>query len=85
MQTEKEIKTFWHNGTRQAIAEALKKNSTLKTLEMGYNPFDEKGGKALAEGLKFQNSIDTVKLMWCKLGGEGAAAFGEVRHDLYDA
>lgn len=45
---------------------------------MGYNPLDVKGGKALAEGLKFQNSIDTIKLMWCKLGGEGAAAFGEV-------
>ncbi|RXH79658.1 hypothetical protein DVH24_040805 [Malus domestica] len=55
-----------------AIAEALKDNSVITFLELGYNPMGPDGVKALSEVLKFNGNIETLKLGWCQIGAKGA-------------
>jgi Ran GTPase-activating protein (RanGAP) involved in mRNA processing and transport len=57
----------------QGVAKALETNSTLKTLELGYNPIGPDGAKALATAIKFHGAIDTLRLGWCKVEKEGTA------------
>ncbi|CAB4295079.1 unnamed protein product [Prunus armeniaca] len=55
-----------------AIAEALKDNSVITFLELGYNPMGPDGVKDLSEVLKFHRNIETLKLGWCQIGAKGA-------------
>ncbi|CAI5503839.1 unnamed protein product [Closterium sp. Naga37s-1] len=55
-----------------AICDALKENSTITTLELGYNPIGPEGAKALADTVKFHGNVETLRLGWCKIGVKGA-------------
>ena len=49
------------------ICSALKDNTSLTTLEMGYNPIGPEGAKQVAETIKFFGNIETLRLGWCKV------------------
>ncbi|VVA90850.1 unnamed protein product [Arabis nemorensis] len=55
-----------------AIAQALKDNAIITTLELGYNPIGPDGAKALSEILKFHGNVKTLKLGWCQITAKGA-------------
>ena len=40
-----------------ALANALRGNENLKTLELGYNPIHEKGAQALADVVKYDLKV----------------------------
>lgn len=40
-----------------ALANALRGNENLKTLELGYNPIHEKGAQALADVVKYDLQV----------------------------
>jgi Ran GTPase-activating protein (RanGAP) involved in mRNA processing and transport len=60
-----------------AIAEALKLNSSLTTLDLGYNEIGIEGAFAIAEGLKVNSSLSTLHLHGNDVGKEGASAIAE--------
>lgn len=37
-------------------------------LELGYNPLGKDGVKLVADSLKFDTALETLKLGWCKVG-----------------
>ena len=49
-------------GGGRALAETLRLNSTLKSLDLGYNGLGEGGGRALAEALRLNTSLTSLKL-----------------------
>ncbi|KAH0461987.1 hypothetical protein IEQ34_009562 [Dendrobium chrysotoxum] len=53
------------------IAQVLKDNSIITTLELGYNPIGPDGAKALCEIIKFHGKLETLKLGWCQIGAKG--------------
>ena len=46
-----------------ALANALKGNDNLKTLELGYNPIHEKGAQALADVVKYDLKVSRDKAL----------------------
>ena len=51
----------------EALAEALKVNSSITSLSLDHNKLGRQGGKAIAEALKVNTSITTINL--CNLSG----------------
>ncbi|KAF9390109.1 hypothetical protein CPB97_009911 [Podila verticillata] len=61
----------------QALAEALKTNSTLTTLDLQINKIGDKGAQELAETLKINSTLTTLDLQGNSIGGHGAQALSE--------
>ncbi|KAG9069808.1 hypothetical protein KI688_009133 [Linnemannia hyalina] len=59
------------------LAEALKTNSTLTTLDLGGNSIGFDGAKALAEALKTNSTLATLHLWNNSIGSDGAKALAE--------
>jgi hypothetical protein len=57
-----------------ALADALKVNHTLTTLNLGENTLDAAGGAALAEVLKINNTLKLFHLDGTQIGDNGAIA-----------
>jgi hypothetical protein len=60
----------------EALAEALKRNKTLRRLELYNNRIDHKGVKALAEAIKENSVIEFIDFKLNLFESEGAAALG---------
>ncbi|XP_066025377.1 NLR family CARD domain-containing protein 3-like isoform X3 [Pocillopora verrucosa] len=60
-----------------ALAECLKYNKSLTTLDLSYNEIDDDGAAALGECLKYNKSLTTLHLSDNEIGNDGAAALGE--------
>eukprot|EP00984_Skeletonema_dohrnii_P008654 scaffold3211_cov91-Skeletonema_dohrnii-CCMP3373.AAC.7 len=60
-----------------ALAEALKENTTLTTLTLGWNGIDKEGAIALAEALKENTTLTALKLENNFIDNEGAIALAE--------
>ncbi len=54
------------------MAEALKINNTLTTIELGYNDIGVEGAKDVAEALKINKTLTTIHLERNYIGSEGA-------------
>jgi len=61
----------------KVLAEALKTNRTMTTLEIEDDNIGDEGAKAFAEALKTNNILMTLNLAGNKIGVEGAKAFAE--------
>jgi Ran GTPase-activating protein (RanGAP) involved in mRNA processing and transport len=61
----------------EALAEALKTNATLQTLDLGGNRILCEGAIALAKALKVNSSLHTLGLDGNKIGSMGAMALAE--------
>ena len=59
-----------------ALAEALKKNSTLTDLHMHRNAIGDAGAEALAAALETNQGLQHLTVSDNKIGGAGVAAFG---------
>jgi len=59
------------------LAEALKTNTTITTLDLSYNDIGHEGAKALAEALKNNTTITTLDLVGNPIGDEGPKALAE--------
>nr|XP_058957825.1 NLR family CARD domain-containing protein 3-like [Pocillopora verrucosa] len=60
-----------------ALAECLKCNKLLTTLDLSYNEIGDDGAAALGECLKYNKSLTTLHLSDNEIGNDGAAALGE--------
>ena len=60
-----------------ALAESLKYNKSLTTLNLNHNKIGDCGAAALGECLKYNKSLTTLNLGFNEIGDEGAAALGE--------
>jgi Ran GTPase-activating protein (RanGAP) involved in mRNA processing and transport len=60
-----------------AIAEALKKNTVLESLDLAHNHIDLKGIKALADALKVNHTLKILVLSYNVMGPEGAYFIAE--------
>ena len=60
-----------------ALAESLKYNKSLTTLNLNHNEIGDCGAAALGECLKYNKSLTTLYLNRTKIGDEGATALGE--------
>eukprot|EP00667_Euglena_gracilis_P030533 EG_transcript_42343 len=66
----------------KAVAEALRHNATLHTVNLSWNKMGPEGAKAVAEALRHNATLHTVNLSWNKMGPEGAKAVAEaLRHN----
>ncbi|KAG0378852.1 hypothetical protein BGX24_002642, partial [Mortierella sp. AD032] len=61
----------------EMLAETLKTNSTLTTLNLRSNSIGEYGAMALAEALKTNSALTTLELIGNSIGGNGAVALAE--------
>ncbi|KAG0375797.1 hypothetical protein BGX24_008647 [Mortierella sp. AD032] len=59
------------------LAEALKTNSTLTTLDLKHNSIGDNGAKTLAEALKTNSTLTTLYLQGNSIGDSGAQALAE--------
>ena len=60
-----------------ALAECLKYNKSLTTLDLSDNRIGDDGATALGECLKYNKSLTTLDLSDNRIGDDGAAALGE--------
>ena len=60
-----------------AIADALKVNGALTTLDLDYNEIGDHGATAIADALKVNGVLTTLWLTNNKIGDQGASAIGE--------
>ena len=60
-----------------ALAESLKYNKSLTTLNLNHNEIGDCGAVALGECLKYNKSLTTLNLSSNEIGDGGAAALGE--------
>eukprot|EP00812_Abedinium_dasypus_P009335 NODE_3031_length_840_cov_268.620382.p1 GENE.NODE_3031_length_840_cov_268.620382~~NODE_3031_length_840_cov_268.620382.p1 ORF type:complete len:199 (-),score=74.23 NODE_3031_length_840_cov_268.620382:226-822(-) len=61
----------------EALAEALKINSTLTWLRLVFNKIGDVGAKALADALKNNSTLETLWLTGNKIGDVGAKALAD--------
>ena len=61
------------------MADILKKNNTLQTLDIPYNKISNEGGKAATEMLKANTTLRTLTMSYNKIG---ATCMMLVRYDL---
>jgi hypothetical protein len=61
----------------KAVAEALKVNSTLQTIDLDYNGIGDEGAKAAAEAIKVNSTLQTIYLDYNGIGDGGAKAVAE--------
>lgn len=61
-----------------AIAEALKNNTALTFLNLGYNTIGDSGAAAIAEALKSNAALTELRLHSNNIGDSGAAALVEM-------
>ena len=61
----------------QALAEALRENSSLTKLELDANSIGDAGAQALAETLRENSSLATLRLAGNSIGDAGAQALAE--------
>merc|ERR1712096_569572 len=60
-----------------ALAEALKTNTTVQTIDLGSNRIGPEGAVALAEALKTNTTVQKIDLGSNSIGPEGAVALAE--------
>ncbi|KJE90896.1 hypothetical protein CAOG_009498 [Capsaspora owczarzaki ATCC 30864] len=65
------------NDGAQAVAEALKVNTTLTHLELRENQIGDVGARAIAETLKVNKTVMEVALSWNQISDAGARAIAE--------
>ena len=68
-------------GGGRALAEALRLNSTLKSLDIRLNDMGEGGGRALAETLRLNTRITSLNLWNNDLREEVQSALGQAWGD----
>src|SRR5438045_24630 len=61
----------------KALAEVLKINCMLQSLDLFWNHLGDEGVKALAEALKFNRALQSLNLNENRFGDEGAKALAE--------
>ena len=61
----------------QALAEALKTNTSVTTINLHYNNIGDAGSQALAKALKTNTSVTTIYLFENNIGDAGAQALAE--------
>ncbi|XP_011270823.1 hypothetical protein CAOG_09090 [Capsaspora owczarzaki ATCC 30864] len=61
----------------QAIAEALKMNTTLTQLDLQLNQIGDEGAQAIAEALRANTTLTWLKLSYNQIGDAGAQAIAE--------
>ena len=62
----------------KALAEMLKKNTILNTLNIEYNRFGAEGVKAMAEMLMTNKTLNTLHISYNNIGAEGGKALAEM-------
>tara|TARA_B100000795_G_scaffold264153_1_gene244282 strand:+ start:1174 stop:1596 length:423 start_codon:yes stop_codon:yes gene_type:complete len=60
-----------------AIVDALKVNSSLRSLNLGFNQIGDAGSKAVAEALRVNSSLTSLNLRGCGIATEGGVAIAE--------
>ena len=65
------------DGGAKAIAEALKVNPVLTSLDLRLNSIRDDGAKAIAEALKVNPVLTILDLQWNSIGVEGGKAIAE--------
>jgi Ran GTPase-activating protein (RanGAP) involved in mRNA processing and transport len=58
------------------IVEALKTNTTLTSLNLGFNSIGNEGGKAIGESLKMNRTLTELNLGDNEIGDEGEPPAG---------
>src|SRR3990167_4029868 len=71
------VYTYMGHTATQALAEALKTNTFITTLDLWATNMSPEGAKALAEALKTNASITTLNLSYNDICPEGAKALAE--------
>ena len=61
----------------QSLAEALKTNTTLTSIDLNENPISAEGTQALAEALKTNTTLTSINLECINIADEGAQALAE--------
>jgi hypothetical protein len=61
----------------QDLAEALKTNKTITTLDLSHNTIDDEGARALADALKTNTTISTLDLRDNDIGDQGARTLSD--------
>jgi hypothetical protein len=61
----------------KALADALKVNSTITSINLSYNNVDVDGAKALADALKVNSTITSIDLSDNNVGDDGAKALAD--------
>jgi len=62
----------------KALAEALKTNTSVTSINLGFNSIGAEGMKALAEALKTNTSVTSIDLRCNSIGAEGMKALKQV-------
>jgi len=62
----------------KAVAEMMKVNTTVRTLDIGGNKIGDEGGKAMAEMLKLNTTLHTLYITYNNIGVEGGKAIAEM-------
>ena len=63
----------------ESIAEALKRNAALTTLNLGFNVIGDNGAQSLCEALKTNATLITLNVYNNNIHSAGAQAFDELR------
>ncbi|KAI9325425.1 hypothetical protein DFJ73DRAFT_767680 [Zopfochytrium polystomum] len=78
--THLEISSLYNKFTyvgAQVIAEALRADSTLQSINLSHNHIGQEGAKALADALIVNNSLQSIVLSGNHIGQEGAKALAD--------
>eukprot|EP01065_Artemidia_motanka_P015834 TRINITY_DN1954_c1_g1_i5.p1 TRINITY_DN1954_c1_g1~~TRINITY_DN1954_c1_g1_i5.p1 ORF type:complete len:431 (+),score=57.99 TRINITY_DN1954_c1_g1_i5:30-1295(+) len=77
----KNLEMVWCGITSEGcrlLGRALTQNETLKYLNLSHNPdIGDDGIEALGEGLKWNSSLETLKLEYCGIGWKGGEHVGK--------
>ena len=60
----------------KSFGRALSRNQTLTILDLSRNSIDDRGGIALAQGLRANHTLINLNLYFCQIGDETACEFG---------
>jgi Ran GTPase-activating protein (RanGAP) involved in mRNA processing and transport len=61
----------------RAVAEALKGNDMIRTLDIGWNNIGNKGAELVAEGILENEGLQTITMTWNRIGDLGATALAK--------
>ncbi|KAL0243362.1 hypothetical protein GEMRC1_005923 [Eukaryota sp. GEM-RC1] len=72
-----EVSVFQRTSVSMLLIEALKTNTSVTSVNLGYNSIGAEGARALAEALKVNVSVTSVNLSYNSIGAEGVRALAE--------
>ena len=71
------IKNHIGNEGASILAEALRTNNTLHTINLSGNQIKDEGAESIAQALRENNTIRTINLDGNEIGNEGATSFSK--------